>query len=65
MSSTGLHHPDVRTVAQIPGYHAARRPDTTAIACAGLALTYAELHAESNRIAHALIAAGIVIAVRS
>jgi long-chain acyl-CoA synthetase len=58
MSTARLHHPDVRTVAQIPGYHADRRPDTTAITCAGRSLTYAELHAESNRIAHALSATG-------
>lgn len=54
-----IHHPELRTVAQIPGHHAARQPDTTAITCAGLSLTYAELHAESNRIGHALAASGV------
>ncbi|MFD4636037.1 long-chain-fatty-acid--CoA ligase [Lentzea sp. NPDC058436] len=54
-----VHHPELRTVARIPGHHAARRPGVTAITCAGLSFTYAELHAESNRIGHALLAAGV------
>ncbi|WP_394617204.1 long-chain-fatty-acid--CoA ligase [Lentzea sp. JNUCC 0626] len=59
MSAERIHHADLRTVAQIPGYHAERTPGVPAITCAGRTLTYAELHVESNRVGHALIADGV------
>jgi long-chain acyl-CoA synthetase len=59
MSAERLHHAGLRTVARIPGHHAERTPDVPAITCAGRTLTYAELHALSNRIGHALVADGV------
>ncbi|MFC0598087.1 long-chain-fatty-acid--CoA ligase [Streptomyces palmae] len=53
-----LHHPDLRTLVDTARLHAARQPDTTAVVCEGRTLTYAQLHAESSRVAHALHAAG-------
>lgn len=59
MTTDRLHHPELRTLARTTGFHARRRPDTPAILCEGRTLTYGQLHRESNRIAHALIAAGL------
>jgi acyl-CoA synthetase (AMP-forming)/AMP-acid ligase II len=39
--------------------HARQRPDRPAIICEGRHTSYAELHRESNRTAHALLAAGL------
>jgi acyl-CoA synthetase (AMP-forming)/AMP-acid ligase II len=39
--------------------HARQRPDSVAVICEDRALTYARLHRESNRTAHALLAAGL------
>ncbi|MFD4600529.1 long-chain-fatty-acid--CoA ligase [Streptomyces sp. NPDC058464] len=60
MTTDRLYHPELRTLVQTTGFHAAHRPTTPAVRCEGRTLTYAQLHHESNRIAHALQAAGLV-----
>src|SRR5215813_7340685 len=45
------------TIHQAAAVHAARRPDATAIIFENRRVTFAELHRESNRAAHALLAA--------
>ncbi|MEW9532095.1 long-chain-fatty-acid--CoA ligase [Microbispora sp. NPDC049125] len=47
------------TLTATSARHAAGRPDHPAILCEDRQVTYAELHRESNRTAHALRAAGI------
>ncbi|WP_020126685.1 long-chain-fatty-acid--CoA ligase [Streptomyces sp. 303MFCol5.2] len=59
MTTDRLHRPELRTLARTTGLHARHRPDTPAILCEGRTLTYGQLHRESNRIAHALRAAGL------
>ncbi|MFF3485872.1 long-chain-fatty-acid--CoA ligase [Streptomyces sp. NPDC002701] len=54
-----LHHPHLRTLVQTASFHAEHRPTTAAVLCEGRTLTYGQLHRESNRIAHALGAAGL------
>jgi long-chain acyl-CoA synthetase len=54
-----MYYPNLHAVADVVEFHATRAPDTTAIICSGRALTYADLHRESNRIAHAITAAGL------
>ncbi|HEY2697362.1 MAG TPA: long-chain-fatty-acid--CoA ligase [Pseudonocardiaceae bacterium] len=54
-----MSHPNLRTVAGVVEFHAGRTPATPAIVCSGRSLTYAELHGNSNRIAHAITAAGL------
>lgn len=51
--------PRPRTVADVTALHAGLRPRVPAIICDGHALSYAELHRESNRVAHAIGAAGL------
>ncbi|MFD8493126.1 long-chain-fatty-acid--CoA ligase [Amycolatopsis sp. NPDC059657] len=53
-----MYHPELRTVAHVTERHAGLQPEVPAVICAGESLSYAELHAHSNRIAHALRAAG-------
>ncbi|MEV7727377.1 long-chain-fatty-acid--CoA ligase [Streptomyces sp. NPDC087917] len=48
-----------RTLAARAALHARTRPDQPAVICEDRVLTYAELHRESNRTAHALAAAGL------
>lgn len=48
------------TLATIAALHAEQRPDHVAIHCEGRRTTYAALHRESNRAAHALCAQGVV-----
>ncbi|MFD3373824.1 MULTISPECIES: long-chain-fatty-acid--CoA ligase [unclassified Streptomyces] len=50
----------MKTLAQTTGHHAERQPDLPAVLCEGRTLTYDQLHRESNRVAHALQAAGLV-----
>jgi long-chain acyl-CoA synthetase len=59
-----LYHGELRTVADVPGFHARRQPDTPAIICAGRQLDYAGLHRTSNRIGHALRASGVAVGDR-
>ncbi|QJT06052.1 fatty acid--CoA ligase [Streptomyces asoensis] len=59
MTTDRLHHPELRTLVRTTGFHARHRPTTPAILCEGRTLTYGQLHRESNRIAHALRAAGL------
>lgn len=54
-----LHHPELTTLVQTARFHADRRPAAPAVLCEGRTLTYADLHAASNRLAHALRAAGL------
>ncbi|MGX1563255.1 long-chain-fatty-acid--CoA ligase [Streptomyces sp. NPDC055506] len=49
----------MKTLVQTTRHHAERRPDHPAVLCEGRTLTYAGLHRESNRVAHALRAAGL------
>ena len=49
----------LRTLADVPGHHAGLRPDHVAMVHLGTTVTYAQLHRESNRAAHALRAAGL------
>ncbi len=48
-----------QTLADVVSLHADRRPATPAIICAGQERSYAQLHRSSNRVARALIAAGL------
>ncbi|WP_030261529.1 long-chain-fatty-acid--CoA ligase [Streptomyces violens] len=48
-----------RTLDAVAARQAADRPGHPAVLCEGRQLTYAELHRESNRTAHALLAAGL------
>ncbi|MFM9572952.1 fatty acid--CoA ligase [Streptomyces turgidiscabies] len=59
MTMDTLHHPELRTLVRTTSFHARHRPTTPAILCDGRTLTYEELHRESNRVAHALLAAGL------
>ena len=54
-----MYYPNLETVAGVVAFHARRAPATPAIVCSGRSLTYAELHRGSNRIAHAITAAGL------
>lgn len=54
-----LHYPNLRTIAGVSRFHARRQPDTVAIICDGLLLSYVELHLASNRLAHAMVSAGL------
>ncbi|MFC8538946.1 long-chain-fatty-acid--CoA ligase [Streptomyces sp. NPDC057249] len=47
------------TLAARAALHARTRPDQPAVVCEDRTLTYAQLHRESNRTAHALLAAGL------
>ncbi|MYW43872.1 long-chain-fatty-acid--CoA ligase [Streptomyces sp. SID161] len=49
----------METLVQTIRFHADRRPGTPAVLCEGRSLSYGELHRESNRIAHAIRAAGL------
>ncbi|CAL2056627.1 Long-chain-fatty-acid--CoA ligase [Streptomyces murinus] len=54
-----LHHPELSTLVHTTRFHAARQPEAAAVLCEGRTLTYGELHRGSNRMAHALRAAGL------
>ncbi|MEU8466247.1 long-chain-fatty-acid--CoA ligase [Streptomyces sp. NPDC029003] len=53
------HRTEDRTLAARAASHARTRPDQPAVICEDRALTYGQLHRESNRTAHALLAAGL------
>ncbi|WP_079085319.1 fatty acid--CoA ligase [Streptomyces dysideae] len=59
-----LHHPELKTLLDTARFHAEHRPQATAVLCEGRGLTYAELHQESNRVAHAIRAAGLAPGAR-
>ncbi|AZE60746.1 non-ribosomal peptide synthase/polyketide synthase [Pseudomonas synxantha] len=46
-------------LAQVIGQHAQEHPDAVAVVCDGIELSYGELDARANRLAHYLIAQGI------
>jgi len=48
-----------RTLPSIPREHASARPDAPAVVYADAVTTWAQLHAESSRVANALIACGL------
>ncbi|MFJ1733490.1 fatty acid--CoA ligase [Streptomyces sp. NPDC088254] len=54
-----MYHPGLRTAVDTVTFHAAHHADRTALVCEGREVTYAALHQESNRTAHALASAGI------
>ncbi|WP_322767566.1 AMP-binding protein, partial [Frankia sp. Cr1] len=51
---SAIYHPGIRTLADTAAFHGRRQPEHTAIICEGHAVTYGQLHRESNRTAHAL-----------
>ena len=53
-----MYYPELQTVADTVAFHAVERPEQVAIVCEGRTVNYGELHAESNRTARALRAAG-------
>ncbi|WP_405621147.1 long-chain-fatty-acid--CoA ligase [Streptomyces sp. NBC_00076] len=59
MTMDRLHHPQLQTLVQTASFHAEHQPTTRAVLCEGRTLTYGQLHRESNRVAHAIQAAGL------
>ncbi|MFG2337335.1 fatty acid--CoA ligase [Streptomyces yangpuensis] len=53
-----MYHPQLQTLDRTVAFHAAERPDRTAVVCEGREVGYGELHRRSNRTARALHAAG-------
>lgn len=51
-------HPEIRTLADVPGYWAQRTPTKAALRSGASELTYADLEHRINQTAHAIIAAG-------
>ncbi|OKI32048.1 non-ribosomal peptide synthetase [Saccharothrix sp. CB00851] len=56
--TSGAPSPD-RTITGRFADHVARRPDAVAVTCDGTSLTYRELDAAANRLAHGLLARGV------
>ena len=54
-----VYHSDIETLADITRFHARQRPDKAALVFEGRRVSYAELDQASNRVASALIAAGL------
>jgi long-chain acyl-CoA synthetase len=59
MTTDRLHHPELQTLVQTTSFHAHHQPTTPAVVFEGRTVTYEQLHRESNRIAHAIQAAGL------
>ncbi|MGW0333691.1 fatty acid--CoA ligase [Streptomyces sp. NPDC003011] len=59
-----LHHPELQTLVDTARFHAEHQPQVTAVLCEGRSLTYEQLHRESNRVAHAIHAAGLAPGTR-
>ena len=53
-----VDHAQIPTLADIPRYHGRVRPDAIAMSFEGRHTTYADLDRRTNRVAHALLAAG-------
>src|SRR5258706_12602909 len=48
--------PEIRTLGDIPRYHARRRPDAPAVVSGGRTTSFSALDRESNAVANALLA---------
>jgi long-chain acyl-CoA synthetase len=59
MTTDRLHHPELQTLVQTTSFHAHHQPTTPAVVFEGRTVTYEQLHRVSNRIAHAIQAAGL------
>ncbi|KUN04571.1 long-chain fatty acid--CoA ligase [Streptomyces yokosukanensis] len=59
MTTDRLYHPELQTLVRTTSFHARHQPETPAVLCEGRTLTYGQLHRESNRVAHAIQAAGL------
>ncbi|SDC79576.1 fatty acid--CoA ligase [Actinokineospora iranica] len=59
-----MHYPSLRTAADTIALHAAERGEQLAIICEGRQVSYGELGRRGNRIARALLAAGIAAGTR-
>ncbi len=59
-----MYYPHLQTLADTVAFHAQRQPQHVAIHCEDSAITYAQLHRESNRTAHALCAESLSPAAR-
>ncbi|WP_322063123.1 non-ribosomal peptide synthetase [Paraburkholderia sp. J63] len=55
----GTTFANTRPVHALIGLQAAKTPDSVALVCGGRALTYCELDARANRLAHRLVALGV------
>ena len=60
-----IHDDAIQTLADLTGVQADRYPDTRALIVKNQALTYRHLHQQSNRVAHALLNAGIQAGARA
>lgn len=49
-------YPELRTLADMPRYHARYNPDLPAIRCADRHMTHGERHTDSSRLANGLLA---------
>lgn len=54
-----LYNSRLTTLVDTARFHAAHHPQVNAVVCEDRSLTYEQLHRESNRIAHAVRAAGV------
>lgn len=55
---TAMYHGHLRTIDASVAFHAGQRPEQTAVICEDRAVTYADLHRRSNRLARRLLDAG-------
>ncbi|HWX10733.1 MAG TPA: amino acid adenylation domain-containing protein, partial [Trinickia sp.] len=58
-NATDVSYPQGRTVHALIEAQAARRPDAVALSCEGKSLSYGELNARANELAHRLIELGV------
>lgn len=59
MPADDLYHGELQTFAAVTARHARVQPGVPAVICGDQAYSYAELHRESNRLAHGLRADGL------
>ena len=62
-NETEAEFPDVRCIHELIEMHANNQPDRTAVATDSAALSYHQLNARANRLAHRLMAAGVGLEV--